>query len=214
MRYKKIIATVMLLLMTAILVSCASSPESVRLASKSSILTYVKHEYGEAEFISKENGEHKITYMLKDKQYGFTYEITSYAQSVGMDGSTFWYSESKSSNFDTKYQEYILSNVKSYIEQKVQETNTIFKEGISPDLFFAEIQLTNNSDTYNAIDFLKELGQKISEIDDRKYFSSSEISLVNKNRYDNEKEFYHGRSFCLHRYHCAGAGYQDRGTER
>jgi hypothetical protein len=82
-----------------------------------------------------------------------------------------------------------LSIVKSYINQKTQETNTVFKEGLSPDLFFAEIQLTQNSNAYDAIDFLKELGQKIVEIDDRKYFGSSEISLVNENRYDKVGSF-------------------------
>lgn len=184
MRYTKICAIIILLLTIVLLTGCASSPESVKLANKSSILTYAKHEYGEAEFVSKKDGENRVEYILKDKQYGFTYEIVSFAQSVGMDGSTFWYSEEKSSNFDTQYQQYILSEIKPYIDKKTEEINVDLKTSISPDLFFAEIQLKTESNISTAITFLKELGQKILEIDDRKYFTSSEISLVNQNRYD------------------------------
>ena len=111
MRHIKIFLAVFLLFSVILLTGCASSPEGVRLTNKSNILTYAKHTYGLAEHVSQRSGEHSITHTLKDKEYGFIYTIKSYANAVGMDGSIFWYSEEKSSDFEKKYQECLLSQL-------------------------------------------------------------------------------------------------------
>jgi hypothetical protein len=190
MRYTKIILAIILLFSVCLMTVCASSPEAVKLTNKSNILTYAKHTYGLAEHVSQKSGENSITHTLKDKEYGFVYTIKSYAEAVGMDGSVFWYSENKSSNFEKKYQEYMLSQLDDYIKEKEKETNVVFEKGKYPDIFFAEIYITETTDISKAIDFIKELGQKLCEIDTRGYWKNNQITLMHENGYDKIGAFF------------------------
>ena len=190
MRHIKIFLAVFLLFSVILLTGCASSPEGVRLTNKSNILTYAKHTYGLAEHVSQRSGENSITHTLKDKEYGFTYTIKSYANAVGMDGSIFWYSEEKSSNFEKKYQECLLSQLEEYIKEKAEETKTIVEYGKYPDIFFAEVKTTTESDIPKTIDFIKELGQKICELDTRNYWKETQISLMDEKGYDKIGAFF------------------------
>ncbi len=83
-----------LLGMGFLLPGCSLDPNSVKLHTKEEIMKLVEERYGDAEFVSMEEVEspkHKIIFTFRDTKYGFTYQVTSRPNSVGMDGSTFWY---------------------------------------------------------------------------------------------------------------------------
>ena len=190
MRYIKIFVAILLIISVFLLTGCASSMEAVRLTNKSNILTYAKHTYGPAEHVLQTKGENSITHQLKDKEYGFTYTIKSYAEAVGMDGSILWYSENKSSDFENKYQEYMLDSLKDYIDKKCEEIDLIFLKGDYPNIFFAQFQTTKQTDLSNAIDFIKELGQKLCEIDTRNYWKDTQVTLLGESKYDKIGAFF------------------------
>lgn len=87
--------------------SCACSP-----ASKEEVERYVKNTFGEAEYVrTEEMDEETIRYYFEDEEYGFEYYVTSEVNDILIDGAKFGESESKSSNFDSVYYEYVLEQV-------------------------------------------------------------------------------------------------------
>lgn len=73
---------------------CTLSSNAVKLHTKEEMQKIVEERYGEAEFISVEDEEgskRRRTFTYRDKKYGFLYQVVSYPNSVGMDGSTFYY---------------------------------------------------------------------------------------------------------------------------
>lgn len=73
---------------------CTLSKKDVKLHTKKEMQKIVDKRYGKAEFISMEDVEgdkRKRIFTYRDKKYGFTYQVISYPNPVGMDGSTFFY---------------------------------------------------------------------------------------------------------------------------
>ncbi len=86
---------------------CACSP-----ASKEEVERYAKNTFGKAEYVrTEEMDEETIRYYFTDKEYGFEYYVTSEVNDILIDGAKFGESESKSSNFDSVYYEYVLEQV-------------------------------------------------------------------------------------------------------
>lgn len=95
---------------------CACSKSSVKPASEKEVTKWCKEEFGKASVVTKEEAADTIYYTMKDSQNGFLYTVTSYVHGVGMDGSTFWYQESKKTDFDEKYLENFYNKNKKAVE--------------------------------------------------------------------------------------------------
>lgn len=91
---KGLVGVLLLALLGLIASGCALSQNAVKLHTKEEMQKIVEERYGEAEFISMEDEEgakRRRSFTYRDKKYGFTYQVISYPNSVGMDGSTFYY---------------------------------------------------------------------------------------------------------------------------
>lgn len=86
-----------LVLICSFISGCTLSQNSVELHTKEEMQKIVEERYGEAELISvedvqgSERSQKKRIFTYRDKKYGFTYQVISHPNSVGMDGSTFYY---------------------------------------------------------------------------------------------------------------------------
>lgn len=176
MKFKKVFILLMLCSILFIFTGCAkSSPEDVKLANKQSILHYAKSNFGAAEYVSQENKEDSITYTLKDKEYGFTYEITSYVYDDYYMG---YYDEEKTSTFDENLQKYVLTELDEYIKTGAKENDITLIESPYP---IATFQTTENTNNDKAADFLVELGGEISSFERNKCFELYHIKLIDEN---------------------------------
>ena len=82
------------------------------IAGKDEIISYAEEAYGECEFIREEadtQGEGKYrTVYLKDRETGIEYSVTSHLSSITIDGSSGPASESKISDYNKIYAEYVM----------------------------------------------------------------------------------------------------------
>lgn len=93
-RFGKMLAGCIMFLGMGILLSgCSLSRNSVKLHSVDEMLDIVGERYGDAKFVSmtEDKKNHLRIFTFQDTKYGFTYQVTSHPNSVGMDGSTFYY---------------------------------------------------------------------------------------------------------------------------
>ncbi|MBP5281543.1 MAG: hypothetical protein J6Z22_03495 [Lachnospiraceae bacterium] len=76
-----------------LLSGCSLSRNSVKLHSVDEMCDIVEARYRDAQFVSmtEDKKNHTRTFTFRDTKYGFTYQVTSHPNSVGMDGSTFYY---------------------------------------------------------------------------------------------------------------------------
>ena len=76
-----------------LLTGCTLDKKSVKLHTKEEMQKIVDERYGDAELVSIEENEekHYRIFTYRDTKYGFTYQVTSHPNSVGMDGATFCY---------------------------------------------------------------------------------------------------------------------------
>lgn len=93
-------------------------------ASEKEIIEFANETYGKSEFLySETQGEDDLCCYFTDDEYGFTYYVRSYVHGVGLDGSVFWFSEDKSSDFTVLYYEHIRSATDSTIASLSQKYN-------------------------------------------------------------------------------------------
>lgn len=181
----KRISLILLLMMLAVFF-CSCSP-----ATKSEIMRYVKDEYGESELIEKEEvSEDEIIYHLKDEEYGFEYYVKSSVNDILIDGAKFGESESKSSNFNSKYYEYIteqIQNELSKLEEEYQVDIVTSSENYDSSL----IKYHTFADVYYLIDDLQtapKLAKAINNLyksyDERNYWKNNITEVYSK--YENE----------------------------
>ena len=90
-------APVCLLLTAAFLLSGCS------VKNEKALLRSAQDQYGSCKLLSSDEGEKSRTLTLEDKQYGFTYHISSSLSAVMIDGSDFGDAESTSSDFPVAY---------------------------------------------------------------------------------------------------------------
>ena len=112
---------------------CTLSASSVELHTKEEMQKILDERYGDAEFVSMEENKenHRRVFTFRDKKYGFTYQVTSRPNGVGLDGSNFYYD---GASVYYEYQEPFLT----YFAE--QEKDTFAKQGIElcDDLSFVQ----------------------------------------------------------------------------
>lgn len=165
---------IVILLLTACLTGCTES--MVKLASESDLKSYAQEHYGSAEFLRTEESESARTCYFKDREFGFEYYVASYKSSVGMDGSTFWYQESKRSDFESKYYSAVWSSVEL---TDVPENITYEKEQYidSNVSVLGYVTISDKFQTDAGMVVLKALSQQLMELDSRKLLSEHMIVL-------------------------------------
>lgn len=103
---KKISVSILISILAFCLSACST-------ATKEEALCYAKKEFGKAEYVrTEESGDKSVRYYFKDKEYGFEYCVSSTVSDVLIDGAKFGETESKASDFDKVYYEYVLSRVR------------------------------------------------------------------------------------------------------
>ena len=150
--------TLLFILIITIIISCCGCSlfkGSVKLASKSEILSYAKKNFGSATVLSVEETDSKIKYTLKDNTYGFEYFITSTVSSEGMDGTTFWYKEAKVSDYDFQLFNYVVSTT------EVQE----FMQDAQISMENCRIYTTENTNLHNLKSIIMQIGEVIHRYD-------------------------------------------------
>jgi hypothetical protein len=174
-------AILMLFSILFILPGCHFNKDRVKLASKNEILRYARQEFREAEYVSEITEDYLIQYTLKDKQYGFTYTVSSFVQHHGMDGSIFGYSEQKRSDFDDMYWGYIYTELSELIERNQEKLGIVLEfNQYSRKNYLGEVIINENTNLADAIEFTEELSNKIIQIDNRSYYRDSKIYLSYK----------------------------------
>lgn len=158
------------------LCSCAASPENVKLSDGDNAKKYAEENFGSAELVSTDNSSDKaIVFTFKDKEYGFEYNVRSFASGKSIDGDILGYSEKKSSDFSEKYQNYIASQISSELEALEKKYRFEFRwyGGTSADV--AGTLIFDDEYISNAEQAAKETAASILSIDDRGYFKTVEI---------------------------------------
>lgn len=121
MKKSKVVGAMMLVLLCTLCSGCTLNPKSVKLHTKKEILQKANEWYGNAEVIDvKESDEpYQRVFTLRDKDYGFTYEMISHPKSEGMDGSVFYYSgASVYSGYQDAFLEYFNKTEKDAFERQ------------------------------------------------------------------------------------------------
>ena len=93
MKKSKIVGAMMLVLLCTLGTGCTLDAKSVKLHTKKEILQKAKEWYGNAEVIDMQESDepYQRIFTLRDPDYGFTYEMESHPNGMGMDGSIFYY---------------------------------------------------------------------------------------------------------------------------
>lgn len=92
----------LLALLLLFLCSCAQSPGQVRLASPEEIQRWCGEECGPCTIGSIREEDSSVTLTLQDEE-GFSYQAGSRAEPMAVDGTVFWYSEGRWTDFDEVY---------------------------------------------------------------------------------------------------------------
>ena len=156
--------------------SCSASREGVKLSDSSGAKKYAEENFGEAELVSTaKSSDAEIVYTFKDKEYGFEYNVRSFASGNSFDGENFGYSEKKSSDFSEQFQKYIDSQICDELEDHEKQYHFEFEwyGGTSADvagtLIFEEEYISNAEQAARAA------AESILSVDDRGYFKTVEI---------------------------------------
>ena len=151
---RRIFFTFLCFVLCLVLSSCSLSKNHVKLASERKLLSWCKYSFGDCEMLDFTKEEYKHVGVLRDKEKDFTYTVSSYVTSVGMDGSTFWYEESRSSDFADVYLDVFQQNCKDRIFQ----IESKYSSKIDFDCYvdFCKIYASSEDDAINtAFDFMK-----------------------------------------------------------
>lgn len=124
---KKVNISILLCLVAMIL--CACSP-----ASKEEVLRYAENEFGKAEYVRTEEIDDKtIRYYFLDEEHGFEYCVTSEVRDILIDGAKFGETESKASNFDKVYYEYVLAQVQDELTALEETYGVTIRDGLEEE---------------------------------------------------------------------------------
>lgn len=182
--FRKAFLLVLFLCAGLVLFGCSLSEDGVKLASEREVVRYATSRFGDVECVARTEDEHSAVYTLKDKEYGFQYEVESYVERIGMDGSTFGYREQKSSDFKVKYGEYICGKLGGFLNEQQKRLGFEFELDDTNDLsvlpYFGQIMISDGCDAAAVVAFLEDFGRRIAELDDRGFWKSAEIPLYSK----------------------------------
>lgn len=118
-------------ILISILALCLSACST---ATKEEALRYAKKEFGKAEYVrTEESSDKKVRYYFKDEEYGFEYCVSSTVSDVLIDGAKFGETESKASDFDKVYYEYVLSHVREDMNALEEKWNVRILDGLDEE---------------------------------------------------------------------------------
>ena len=145
-------------------------------ASEKEVVKYAEEKYGEATLLrTEEQGDEEITCYFKDKEYGFEYSVSSYMNDIFIDGASFGSAESKGSNFDIQYYNYIndaIAKDLEFIEQKYNVDISI-SDG-TYIYYFAKVSY-KSKDTTNVALVTKEVSDLYTTLDTRHYWKNLDV---------------------------------------
>lgn len=167
-----------LLMLAAVLALC-----SCRVSGKSDLIRYAKSNYGDCKFISQDhtgsgNDEVRTVY-LKDKETGIEYSVTSSMSSIVVDGSVFGHHENKSSDFDTKYQAYLLDKADSGLRDLAEEYGFSF----DPEYGIYKLNFDSRESGENAKQAVKEVDKLLAKYDTKNLRPMNYLLYVDENVY-------------------------------
>ena len=167
-----------LLMLAAVLALC-----SCRVSGKSDLIRYAKSNYGDCEFIRQDhNGSGKDevrTVYLKDKETGIEYSVTSSMSSIVIDGSVFGHQEYKSSDFDMKYQAYLLDKADSGLRDLAEEYGFSF----DPEYGIYKLNFDSRESGENAKKAVKEVDKLLAKYDTKNLRPMNYLLYVEDNVY-------------------------------
>lgn len=103
-------------------------------ASKEETLRYAKNEFGKAKYVrTEEIDDKKVRYYFCDEEYDFEYCVTSTVSDILIDGAKFGETESKASDFDKIYYEYVLSRVREDMNALEKKWNVRILDGLNEE---------------------------------------------------------------------------------
>lgn len=104
---KKHIALFVIMLMTFLVFGGCST----KLKTSDDALAYARIHYGAATLLNEQKeGDKKVIFTLKDKDYGFQYTVTSAISDINIDGSSFGKYESTYDDYMSCYRDFILED--------------------------------------------------------------------------------------------------------
>ena len=172
---KKIIRCILLGLIAVCLCACS-------LASKKEVQRYAENKYGEAKYVRTEEIDDKnIRYYFRDEEYGFEYCVSSSVNDILIDGAKFGETESKSSNFDKTYYEYVLSQVREELTALEQKYGVRILDGLHEEVQFgyqyqlAEVYCESADDTV-APQVTEEINKLFAAYDTRGYWEYMKVT--------------------------------------
>lgn len=154
---------------------CACSP-----ASKKEVLRYAEREFGDAEYVrTEEIDEDAIRYFLCDEEYGFEYYVTSEVNDVLIDGAKFGESESKSSNFEKVYYNFVLEQIKDELTALEGEYSVRIVSGADKlgQLYRLAEVYCESGDASVAPQVTKAVKELFADYDTRGYWSERSIEV-------------------------------------
>lgn len=174
--FKKITVGMLLAALTLSLCAC-------KIKGKSALIKYGRETYGDCEYIRQENkgsgNDASRTVYLRDKETGIEYEVTSKMYNVNIDGSSFGYSESTTSNFDGLYVEYLVKHAVDEIDALKDKYHFTF------DFMYGifNINFIDRSSSNNAKVVVTEFDQLLAKYDSRNLRPVSYLVYVNSTVY-------------------------------
>lgn len=167
-----------LLMLAAVLALC-----SCRVSGKSDLIRYAKSNYGDCEYISQDHsgsGKDEVrTVYLKDKETGIEYSVTSSMSSIVIDGSVFGHQEYKSSDFDMKYQAYLLDKADSGLSDLAEEYGFSF----DPEIGIYKLSFDSRESGENAKKAVKEVDKLLAKYDTKNLRPMNYLLYVEDNVY-------------------------------
>lgn len=184
--FRKMLLLVSFLYVILVLAGCSFTEDGVRLASEREAVRYAKYQFGDAKCVGKVEDEYRVVYTLQDEQYGFQYDVKSYVDHVGMDGSIFWYQERRSTDFKAKYAEYICAQLGDFLSEQQAQLGFEFvlDDGyyLSVSPYFGRVIISDGCDVDAAAAFLEDFGCRVADLDVRGFWKTAEILLYRGNR--------------------------------
>lgn len=176
---RRVLVSFFLCLLSVLLCSCKAE-----VASEREIKEYAKKHFGQATFLkSEESDDRTRVCYFTDKEYGFDYSVRSEVMDVGLDGSKFWESEGKNSDFEDLYYVVLQDKTKEKLAKDISsETNAeLFKIEIDEEknyftpILLLELTCENLSmEVQNAANsFAKKYLETFREFDTRGFYEDA-----------------------------------------
>lgn len=174
----KIIRKVLIIMLCALLLAGCSA-ESVKLATEE-VKLYVEQNFGNAKYLRRETREDSVTYYFQDEQFQFEYYVGSYRSNIGMDGTTFWYQETKRDNFHNKYCEAITKEVGG-LKLSDNVLLELYQYHTNDNTIFAYAFMTEDVTLDEIVGTVATFCSKIRDLDNRRILKGFEIIIKDKN---------------------------------